>query len=212
MMQTKEWGNMASNYGDAGNDEIMKFLNSTVYLEKKFAGDKTAISKRIEELKNYNPSKLYELNVEYFAVAGNKLPKMEYAISRFNIGLPFVTDPARDKKYNDTRAPDMDQYKAFVKDIMKTFREDNDKFNENADTQMQVDVDSFVVTIDEFLALVMADGLKAFISMTFVFCYLNVHLQSCWLSCVGMGIIILSFPFTAIITNGILQIKYFGFL
>jgi hypothetical protein len=137
---------------------------------------------------------------------------MEYAITKFNIGLPFVLDAARDQKYNDTNAPDMDQYKAFVKDIMKTFREDNDEFKKNPETQMQVDVDSFVVTIDDFLDMVMADGLKALISMTFVFCYLNVHLQSCWLSCVGMGIIILSFPCTAIVTNGILQIKYFGFL
>ena len=77
---------------------------------------------------------------------------------------------------------------------------------------MRVDVESFAVTIDDFINMVMADGMKAFMSMTFVFIYLNVHLQSCWLSCVGMGIIIMSFPFTAIITNGILQIKYFGFL
>ena len=52
--------------------------------------------------------------------------------------------------------------------------------------------------------------MKAFFSMTFVFFYLNVHLQSCFLSCVGLAIIMLSFPFTALITNGIFQIKYFG--
>ena len=136
IMQTKEWSNIASSYGDAGNVQIMKFLNSTLYLEKKYSGDKAAMDKRIEELKNYNPSKLYQLNIEYFAVAGNKLPKMEYAITRFNIGLPFVLDDARDQKYNDTRAPDMDQYKAFVKDIIKMFKEDNDKYKENAETQM----------------------------------------------------------------------------
>jgi hypothetical protein len=98
----------------------------------------------------------------------------------------------------------MDQYKAFVKDIMNIFAEDNEEFKKNPETQMQVDVDSFVVTIDDFLDMVMADAFKAFISMVFVFCYLNIHLQSCWLSSVGMGIIILSFPFTAIITNGVL--------
>jgi hypothetical protein len=45
----------------------MEYLNSTTYLEKKYASEtdakrKTLIDKRIEELKNYNPSKLYELN------------------------------------------------------------------------------------------------------------------------------------------------------
>lgn len=53
----------------------MKYLNSTVWLEKKYAGitDATkreeAINSRITELKNYNPSKLYELNKEYFTEA-----------------------------------------------------------------------------------------------------------------------------------------------
>lgn len=106
----------------------------------------------------------------------------------------------------------MDQYKALVKDVMKIIKNDNEEYKKDPTTQMQVDVDSFIVTIDEFLDMVMMDALKAFISMTFVFCYLNVHLQSLWLSCVGMGIIILSFPFTAIITNVVLNIKYFGFL
>lgn len=101
-MQTKQWSNLASNYGDSVNIEIMKYLNSTAYLEQKYASEadsdkrKALIDKRIAELKSYNPSKLYELNIEYFAVVGNKLPKMEYAISKFSIGLPFVIEEARD--------------------------------------------------------------------------------------------------------------------
>ena len=107
----------------------------------------------------------------------------------------------------------MDQYKSFVLDIQENFRKDNDDYNKkNPEAQMRVDVESFVIATDDFSNMIMADGMKAFMSLTFVFIYLNIHLQSCWLSCVGMGIIVFSFPFTAIITNGILQIKYFGFL
>jgi protein dispatched 1 len=68
------------------------------------------------------------------------------------------------------------------------------------------------MTIDELIATAMGDALKAVFSCLFVFMYLNFHTQSCMISCLGMGIIVLSFPFTAIITNGILQIKYFGVL
>ena len=62
------------------------------------------------------------------------------------------------------------------------------------------------------MTLALSDAMKAFFSMTFVFIYLNIHLQSCILSCLGMGIIIMSFPFTVVITNAVLGIKYFGFL
>ena len=44
----------------------------------------------------------------------------------------------------------------------------------------------------------------------FVWFYLNVHLKSFFIASVGISIIILSFPVTAVITTFILQITYFG--
>lgn len=58
----------------------------------------------------------------------------------------------------------------------------------------------------------MGDATKSMISIFFVFIYLNIHLKSCFLSFIGITIILLSFPVTVIITNWVLQVKYFGFL
>jgi hypothetical protein len=115
----------------------------------------------------------------------------------------------KDKKDSDLVYPkDDDKVRAYIKDILNTI---DDRFNEST-VGIKMRIDGVVLSYDEFLELAMSDAMKALFSMTFVFIYLNIHMQSCILSCLGMGIIMLSFPFTAIITNGILQIKYFGFL
>lgn len=107
-----------------------------------------------------------------------------------------------------TYPDDKDKVIAFLMDVIdhadKNYKED--------DTGIKIRIDGLVMTIDELIATAMSDALKAIFSCLFVFLYLNFHTQSCMISCLGMGIIVLSFPFTAIITNGILQIKYFGVL
>lgn len=52
----------------------------------------------------------------------------------------------------------------------------------------------------------------AIFSCTFVFFYLSFHLKSCFLALVGITIILFSFPFTVLITEGIFQVTYFGTL
>jgi hypothetical protein len=56
------------------------------------------------------------------------------------------------------------------------------------------------------------DAAFSFFSIMFVFSYLNIHLKSCFLSCIGILIILFSFPVTVFITNMIMQVKYFGSL
>lgn len=113
------------------------------------------------------------------------------------------------KKDADRAYPtDTDALVAFLTDVISHVEE---KFVES-DTGVKVRIDGFILAIDDFINLALSDALKALFSLAFVFLYLNFHLQSCCLSGLGMGIIVLSFPFTVIITNGILQVKYFGFL
>lgn len=88
----------------------------------------------------------------------------------------------------------------------------SEKNYKESDTGAQIRIDGIVMFLDELMAVALGDALKAIFSCLFVFLYLNFHTHSCFLSTLGMGIIVLSFPFTAVITNGIFQIKYFGFL
>jgi len=88
----------------------------------------------------------------------------------------------------------------------------SEKNYKESDTGAQIRIDGIVMFLDELMAVALGDALKAIFSCLFVFLYLNFHTHSCFLSALGMGIIVLSFPFTAVITNGIFQIKYFGFL
>lgn len=148
------------------------------------------------------------MNEEYFSDAYDldtkeqKIPYLEYAVTRLAVGTPLIIES---KRNNDTDPTDDQTIKAFVKDLQEIV--------ETTDTLgFSAHVDSLAIAIDKFLWLVISDALKAVFSMTFVFIYLNIHLQSCSLSCIGMGIIILSFPATVMVTNGILGIKYFGSL
>lgn len=75
-----------------------------------------------------------------------------------------------------------------------------------------VRIDSFALTIERFTDLIAEDGQKAFFSIMFVWAYLSAHMQSYFLSCLGMSIVLLSFPATIFLTNAILQVKYFGFM
>lgn len=142
-----------------------------------------------------------------------RIPKPKYISTMFTYGTPLVptklSDADEGKKDADRAYPtDTDALVAFLTDVISHVEE---KFVES-DTGVKVRIDGFILAIDDFINLALSDALKALFSLAFVFLYLNFHLQSCCLSGLGMGIIVLSFPFTVIITNGILQVKYFGFL
>jgi len=121
-------------------------------------------------------------------------------------GKPLVksseAEVDKDKQREDssrTYPDDKDYAIAFITDIMKHAEE-----NYSTEDGVFVRIDGVVMTIDELLATALSDALKAIMSCTFVFLYLNIHTRSCFLSALGMGIIVLSFPLTAVITNGIL--------
>jgi len=71
---------------------------------------------------------------------------------------------------------------------------------------------STILLADEFEVILYTDMAFAFFSVTFVFFYLSFHLRSCWLALVGVSLILFSFPFTVVISEGIFQVTYFGTL
>jgi predicted RND superfamily exporter protein len=109
-----------------------------------------------------------------------------------------------DRKYPD----DIDYASAYVKDVLAWVDE---KYPASA-TKVNIRIDGIFMTVDKIMEVALEDTSKAFFSVVFVGMYLNFHMRSCFLASLGMGLIVLSFPFTAFICNAILQIKYFGFL
>jgi len=58
----------------------------------------------------------------------------------------------------------------------------------------------------------MEDTSYAGFSIMFVFGYLTYHLGSCFLSAIGVVLILLSFPMTVLVTEGILRVTFFNSL
>ena len=58
--------------------------------------------------------------------------------------------------------------------------------------------------------LVNYDTSFAVFSVVFVFIYMIIHLRSLFLALVGMMLILLSFPLTVLITEGLLRSTYFS--
>jgi len=65
---------------------------------------------------------------------------------------------------------------------------------------------------DQFNDILIKDFAFALFSLTFVFFYLAFHLKSCFLALVGVTLILTSFPFTVVITEGIFRVTYFSSL
>ena len=71
---------------------------------------------------------------------------------------------------------------------------------------------SFLTLEDDLLIMLITDAFLIIFALLFVFLYFVYNLSSCFLSAAGISIIFLSFPATAVVTDGILQVKYFGSL
>lgn len=71
---------------------------------------------------------------------------------------------------------------------------------------------NFIVMQEDFYLLSMEDTSYAGFSIMFVFGYLTYHLGSCFLSAIGVVLILLSFPMTVLVTEGILRVTFFNSL
>jgi len=71
---------------------------------------------------------------------------------------------------------------------------------------------NFIVMQDDFYKLSMDDTGFALFSIMFVFGYLTYHLGSFFLAYIGVVLILLSFPLTVLVTEGILRVTFFNSL
>lgn len=63
-----------------------------------------------------------------------------------------------------------------------------------------------------FAEVINKDFSLAVFALLFVFIYMMIHLKSFFLAVNGACIIVLSFPISLVITNGVFKVTYFGFL
>ena len=71
---------------------------------------------------------------------------------------------------------------------------------------------SNTILMDEIQNILYGDMALIAASIAFVFLYFWAHLGSKFLALVGMSIIFLSFPFSAVLVQGIMRVAYFGSL
>ena len=69
---------------------------------------------------------------------------------------------------------------------------------------------SYVTFLDEVLVLLLIDMLFINLALLAVYAYFVKHLKSKFLASIGVSIIFLSFPLSAVIVQGFGQVSYFG--
>jgi hypothetical protein len=153
---------------------------------------------------------MWKLNQEYFDPKNDALtdeekgPFVQYMVARLTFGGPLNINGKRfglkgdEQDGSDGQPSEREYYRAFTKDLQRyaslNFPEDNG---------LKVQIDS-TTNDDVFNEMLNSDATKSMISVIFVFIYLNIHLKSCFLSFIGITVILLSFPMTVIITNCVL--------
>lgn len=113
---------------------------------------------------------------------------------------PLDIDGVRYRNSSSGDGAQNEYFKNFAKMIGE---EASDNFEEK-NVGFLIRSDSFVLTSDEFLTMAITDAAMSIFAILFVFGYLNIHLKSCFLSFIGIMIILFSFPVTVFITNMIL--------
>mmetsp|Transcript_2148 Transcript_2148/g.3212 ORF Transcript_2148/g.3212 Transcript_2148/m.3212 type:complete len:259 (+) Transcript_2148:706-1482(+) len=98
----------------------------------------------------------------------------------------------------------------FLKEFTLDARSDVQDFETGSN--FEVNLASFLITFDELMEVVLGDALKALFSMAFVFFYLVFHLKSKFLALIGVSIIVISFPITLLLTEGVFRVTYLGSL
>ena len=71
-------------------------------------------------------------------------------------------------------------------------------------------MNNYHIQLTKYQKIIQSDTMFASFSVLFVFCYLIYHLKSLFLGLISMGLILLSFPMTQIICEGIFKVTYFG--
>ena len=105
-----------------------------------------------------------------------------------------------------------DEIEEFIIESTEELREEISSYEEELD-EMGWNIKILMATEwqgDIMDDLVEYDTSFAVFSVLFVFIYMIIHLRSLFLAIVGMMLILLSFPLTVIITEGLLRSTYFS--
>jgi len=139
----------------------------------------------------------------FFDKAVNKDQQVVRNIRVFiGIGAPLEINGVR---YSDKEDRNQEQERHvinFCEDVDVLINKKHLSVGES-NTGFKADVFNFSYLNDKFQVLAEEDTSYAAFSVLFVFCYLIYHLKSLFLATIGISIILLSFPFTVIMTEGI---------
>lgn len=98
------------------------------------------------------------------------------------------------------------------KDYILNYKSEFTEKNTVEEIGFKADMFSFSTFLDEILLLLFADMGFILVALTVVFLYFVYHLKSKFLAAVGISIIFLSFPMSAVLVQGIGRVSYFGTL
>lgn len=128
---------------------------------------------------------------------------LQYARSTMMFGFPLNVGGT---KYNNKEDRKLDQEKAIKTTAQKIVKESEKVGGEDFIAAPW----ALVLLFDQFNDILIKDMAFSLVAVIFVFVYLIFHLRTCFLALIGISIVLFSFPFTVVITEGIGQVTYFG--
>jgi hypothetical protein len=132
--------------------------------------------------------------------------RVNYMRNFVNLGAPIEIEGVRYNDKTDRLEEQTEYVSTFLLDLEAKFIESF----ENDPTGFEVNILSEAYNQKVFQDLVTGDTAWSIFSVMFVFGYLCYHLSSLFLASVGIMLILLSFPLTSFITEGIFRVTYFS--
>jgi len=123
-----------------------------------------------------------------------------------NFGAPINYDGKKYKDITDNYFEQRLKVNAFQGEWVKII----EKFKEENEKVITVDIFSEAVAQIEFGKLLQKDTAFAAFSIMFVMAYFVFHLKSFFLAGIGVLLILLSFGFTAFIHQGIFRVQFYS--
>jgi len=133
--------------------------------------------------------------------------KVTYARTIMSIGAPLNINGVR---YTDVSDRYVEQQKYATDVLVSQLKQLRADYGE--DSIVKPDLVGQLPLWEEFETLLNNDASFAGFSVIFVFCFFIFHLKSFFLAFVGIMIILFSFPFTVLITEGVLRCTFFSSL
>lgn len=126
----------------------------------------------------------------------------------FWLGGPLKNETFRFDNTSHLQDDQVAMYRDYILDVKAKFVEENTV----EAIGFKASMFSFSTFFDEILLLLYADMFFILVALSFVFGYFVYHLKSKLLAAIGISIIFLSFPLSAVLVQGLGRVSYFGTL